>query len=342
MGLVGGVLLLGYLIHRSGPWVLLEYLKRVGGWIFLLLLVAALRNSFRSVACRWAMGEERGRFSLPAMYGVLLVSEAIKFVAFAGLFFGESAKALLLRRRVSSARAVSSVVLDVLLYNLSATLFLFAGTGLLFWHLPASPEVRQAGFLGGMVVAAGILVATMAFARRWLTAGRILGAVARIRPPRRAPFSWLDEWARKHREKIAETDEQVFHFYRRHTALFYGILLFDMAAHFTSALEVFVAMRLLGLPLGYWDAVAVEGLTKLVSVGGAIVPASIGVYEGGNALILQALGLKMAAGPDWIGAGVALGIVRKLRSILWAGIGFAVLMASVGRRGLAAEKELEA
>ncbi len=45
------------------------------------------------------------------MYRVLLVSEAIKFVVFAGLFFGESAKALLLGRvRTCSLEAVQVVL----------------------------------------------------------------------------------------------------------------------------------------------------------------------------------------------------------------------------------------
>jgi hypothetical protein len=111
----------------------------------------------------------------------------------------------------------------------------------------------------------------------------------------------------------------VFHFYARRAPIFYGILLLDMAAHLTSAFEVLVAMRVLGLHAHYSDAIAVEALTKLIRVGGTIVPANFGLFEGGTGLIFQTLGLTMAAG-------VALGIVRQLRSILWAGLGFLVLL----------------
>jgi len=81
---------------------------------------------------------------------------------------------------------------------------------------------------------------------------------------------------------------------------------------------VWVALYLLGQPLGYGAAVSVEALTKLVRITGAVVPANIGVFEGGTALILAALGIPAAVG-------VVLGIVRQVRSLLWAAAGLLVL-----------------
>lgn len=314
IALAGGLLLLAFLIYHIGPALLVEYLLRVGWWMLALLLIAAVRHSFRTVACRWAMGEEHRQLSFAAMYGVLLVSEAIKFVAFAGLVLGESAKALLLRKRVSAARAVSSVLLDVLLYNLSAALFSLGGIAFLFAAYPSSAALRRAGTFGALLVAAAVVLGMIAFARRWISAERLLGLLVRLR------------LIRTESRRFQEIDDQVFRFYHRHSRAFWGILAFDLAAHFTSAFEVLVAMALLGLPVGYGDAVAVEALTKLVRVGGTIVPANVGLFEGGTGLIFQALGLTLAAG-------IALGVVRQLRSILWAALGFAVLLFSKDSAG---------
>ena len=48
------------------------------------------------------------------------------------------------------------------------------------------------------------------------------------------------------------------------------------------------------------------------------VPTRAGVYESGNALLLQALGMSAAAG-------FALAIIRKLRAFLWVGYGLVVI-----------------
>jgi uncharacterized membrane protein YbhN (UPF0104 family) len=316
IALVAGIALLAWLIVQSGVGLLVEYLARVGWWIFLLLGIAAVRHAFRTVAVQRAMGEEHGRFSFPAMYGLVLVSEAINFVTFAGMIFGASSAAVMMRRRVSAARAVSSVVLDLLLYNFSAAVFALAGIALVFALYPGSPSVRRLGAAGALLLLAGIVSGAVAFTRRWIRAERFLGPLARLRL---LPSLSSEEWVRERAARFAEIDDQVFHFYRRHRRAFYGILALDLAAHLTAALEVMVIMRLLGLPAHYFDGIATEALTKLVQLGAVVVPGDVGLYQGGSGLILASLGFAMAAG-------VALGIVRQVRSILWAALGFLVLV----------------
>lgn len=48
------------------------------------------------------------------------------------------------------------------------------------------------------------------------------------------------------------------------------------------------------------------------------VPTRAGVYESGNAILLQTLGMSAAAG-------VALAIIRKLRAFVWIGYGLVVI-----------------
>jgi len=318
IALAGGLLLLGWLIYQAGPRLLLEYLERVGWWIFLLLAIAAVRHSFRTLAVKRAMGEARGQFSFRAMYGLVLVGEAINFVMFAGMLFGASSVAVMLRRRVSAARAVSSVVLDLLLYNFSAAVFALAGIALVFAFYPESPAVRRAGAAGALLLLAAIVLGAVAFTRRWIRAERWLGPLARLRL---IPSLSSEEWVGGRAARFAEIDDQVFEFHRRHRMGFYAILALDFAAHLTAAFEVLVIVRLLGLPAHYLDGVVIESLTKLVQLGALIVPGDVGIYQGGSGLILASLGFTMAAG-------VALGIVRQVRSILWAAVGFIVLLFS--------------
>jgi len=318
--LVAGLALWGWLVWRAGPHTLLRYMAQVGWGMCTLLGIAALRHAARSVACRWAMVDDRASFSLLEMYGILLISEAIKFVAAAGLVFGESAKGLLLSRRVSAARAVSSVVLDVTLYQVSAGVFLLAGALLLAWGGLVSPELRKALWISCGIVVAAVTVVALGFARGWRTTRRLL---AKLGGAGTRSSSW-GRWVTRHEEKLAGAGAQIGGFLHQHPDLFFGILAIDMTAHCASALEVLVALRLLGQPVSYAASVGVEALTKLVRISGAVIPANVGAFEGGTALVTVALGLPMAAG-------VALGIVRQARSLLWAGLGFLVLLAWRGK-----------
>lgn len=312
IGLAIGLALLAWLIYKSGPATLLSYLRRIGWGMLVLLAIAAARNASRALALRLGTGPESGRFSFPAVYTVMLVSEAIKFAAFAGIVLGESAKASLLRRSVSGTRAASSVVLDVLLFNLAGTLFILTGAALLFARLDLPEAVRRAGAIAGVALAAGVLLAVVAFARRMITAARLLDWLAH-----RA--CWR-AWAESHRAKLFEADEHIFSFYRAHTTAFWGMLALGYISHLIAAAEIFAIARMLAVPLRLPDTLAVESLRKLASVIGLMAPANVGFYEGATALGVRALGLTVAAG-------VAIEFTRKIRAILWAAIGFLPLLS---------------
>jgi len=320
--LAAGLGLLAWLVMRSGPRLLARDLLDVGWWMVALLAIAALRNLFRAAAVRLALGEDRRQFSLGAMYLVVMVSDAVQYVAVAGLLFGQTTKGWLLARRVSGPRAVSTVMVDLLLFYLTASLFVLGGIGLFFASYPTSLGVREAGLVCAAVVAGAIVAGGVAFHRRWLRAGRLVGLLARWGLIRR----------RETIEGAGDIDTQMFDFYRRHPAAFGGILALDFVAHFLLAFEAMLILWLLRLGLNYRAGIVAETLTKLVGLGGLLVPGDVGLYQGGSGLILHAMGYTVATG-------VAFGIIRQIRTILWAGIGFLALLApgagQLGKNGSA-------
>lgn len=316
IGLGIGLALWTWLVWHVGPWLLLHYLQRVGWGILALLAVGALRNGFRAVAFRWALGEDRACISFLGAYRILMISEAVKFVAAAGVVFGESAKGTLLAKRVSTVRAVSSVVIDVVFYQLSAALFLLCGAVLMACFGSGLTLPRRLSWIVGIGVASLLAAVILGYAREWRTTRRLVVKVVQFGHS----VGSFGKWFSKHEQKIAETGDQVADFHRRHSRYLYGILLLDMAAHLASVFEVMLALRLLGEPTSYLGAVAIEALTKIVRLGGTVIPANIGVFEGGTALVARTTGYTAAAG-------MALGMVRQLQSLLWAGTGFFALLA---------------
>jgi putative ABC transport system permease protein len=82
--------------------------------------------------------------------------------------------------------------------------------------------------------------------------------------------------------------------------------------------EVYVTLRLLGFTPNLAQAYIIESLTKVINFVFAFVPGTIGVYEGGTEVVLQALGFVAATG-------VALALVRKAGTIVWTSIGLLIL-----------------
>src|SRR5207247_8151629 len=90
------------------------------------------------------------------------------------------------------------------------------------------------------------------------------------------------------------------------------------ASHVTSVMEVYITLKLLGFVPHLSAAYIIESLTKVINFVFAFVPATIGVYETGNGIILRTLGYATATG-------VALAIVRKAAIIFWTIIGVFII-----------------
>ena len=72
------------------------------------------------------------------------------------------------------------------------------------------------------------------------------------------------------------------------------------------------------LPATLVSSFVIESATKIINMLFFFVPTRAGVYESGNALLLQMLGMSAAAG-------VALAIIRKLRAFVWIGYGLVII-----------------
>jgi hypothetical protein len=96
-------------------------------------------------------------------------------------------------------------------------------------------------------------------------------------------------------------------------------------------------MTFLGYEPTVAKAVIIEGLTKVVNLTYGFIPANMGVYEGGNELILKTIGYGSIPG-----VGVALALVRRGASLCGNLIGVVILFwrgASGGAQRLARTRE---
>jgi hypothetical protein len=86
-----------------------------------------------------------------------------------------------------------------------------------------------------------------------------------------------------------------------------------------SAVELAVALRLMGIDAGVREVIAVEALAAFVDAIAFCVPAKAGAQEGGKVLAFTLAGLPAAAG-------LAFGLLRRARELTWALVGYLLLL----------------
>jgi uncharacterized protein (TIRG00374 family) len=99
---------------------------------------------------------------------------------------------------------------------------------------------------------------------------------------------------------------------RRRLLILMGL---PIVCYFIMAVEVWLVFWAIGQPIGFMEGLAVETFTRLASVASAAIPGNLGALEASNAAVVSMLGL---------GGGGALALARRIRALLWAGVGLAI------------------
>jgi uncharacterized membrane protein YbhN (UPF0104 family) len=125
-------------------------------------------------------------------------------------------------------------------------------------------------------------------------------------------------WLEKRRAKILEVDRTILGFYRNHRRRFYASTGFYFGGWLLDTLEIYLAAHLLGMPITWVEAFAVEAFIGVAKILGLWVPGSLGVQESGIVM----LG-RLAGCPDTLS--VAYALLRRAREVIFAGIGWLLL-----------------
>ena len=310
IALLLGLALLIYVINRVGVQPIFDALLKIGFGFFILLGISGARHALRTLAMRAAVHPEHRRFNFRHAFSVRLGGEAISFLTFTGPILGEATKVALLKKRVPLVYGVSALVVDNLLYNLSVALFILSGAVvmLLAYDLPSVVRIVLYGIAAAATL--GIAVAIWAANRRVMLLTWIIDMLGRLGFHPKALTS--------RRNHISDLESHVYDFYSHRPRSFLAMISFNLLAHASSVLEVYVTLRMLGYSPFVHAAYVIESLTKVINFAFGFVPATIGVYEGGTEIILQTLGFAAATG-------VTLALVRKAGTLFWTVIGLIIL-----------------
>ena len=316
LGFFMGVALLVFLVVHAGPTALLENLKLVGWGLALVIILGGLSHLLKAWAWRLTLPRDV-QYSLPRMFGLRLVSEAIGQLGLAGVVAGEATRVALLGSELPIASRILSVTLDRGLFIACGAIVTVCGiaAGLLMLSLSNALRIYAALFAIGFF---GILLAaTLAIKNRWPVLRAPARALGRV--------PWIGRWVQNKESLISSVEEKLLEFHRERPATFWGSVALNFVCHGLAITEVFLILLFMGKDITWTRALILESLTKLINFAGSFTPGNVGIYEGGTMLVARLFGLSGAVG-------LTLGLCRRMRAIFWtlAGIlSFFVVSKSV-------------
>jgi hypothetical protein len=129
-----------------------------------------------------------------------------------------------------------------------------------------------------------------------------------------------------HGETLSRVDRGLAWFYGREPRRLTLSIAFHFVAWLLGAVEAFLILRFLGVPVSFATATVIEAFGTGVRFVTFVIPASLGALEGGYVATFIALGLGPAAG-------ISFGLVRRVRELVWVAAGL-LLFAMLRPEGL--------
>lgn len=297
---LGGLVLFGYAVRRAGVAEILDGVRKVGWGLLPILGLAGARFLLRAGAWRLCM-PPHNRLSLSQSFSAFVAGDAVGNLTPLGMVASEPTKVLLSRHRLATRESVASLATDNLLYATSIAVMLGVGVVVVLFTAPLSIAWRD-----GAVVA--LVAGAIGAAITW----RLLQGTWREESGARPPW----------RETLAGLRRAVLAFSTEQPGRVIQVLALDLSFHVLAVLEIFLTLRWL---LGdqsptLAQAIVFEALNRVVTVVFKFVPFRVGIDEA----LSGGLAPMMAVQPV---AGVTLAVVRKVRNLVWTGIGLALIAA---------------
>jgi uncharacterized protein (TIRG00374 family) len=283
-------------------------LGEVGHYWPLIIVPYWVTNLLGAVAWRLLLVTEGARPSLGRLFFLRLAGESLNQLTPTASLGGEPFKAQRLHAGGTPWQdAASSLVIQKGLQVLSLVLYIFICIALVPFVLPG----RQLHL--GPLVLAGLVLAGLGVA--FVVVQRSNPCALLIRLLKRCGVS--PALLRGREADLSLLDAALAGFYREHTGrVLAGFALFFLGWVLLSS-EVFLIFALMGHPIGWGEALCLDGLAMVFSGLGFMIPVSLGVQDGGN--VLLSLGFNLGAA-----MGGAFSIIRRLREAFWLFLGLAV------------------
>lgn len=303
-----GIVILYLTVRAVGVTQILSHITELRWKLLPLLFIYPFIFAFDTIG--WSFSFPR---SLPKhvpfhdLYFIRIIGETLNaLIPWAASLGGEPIKAELLKSRhgVSLSEGFASILIVHTTFWISLNIFVISGILVTFNTLPLTPLLKQSVL---------VFVIVLGFAAIFLLIGLHLGIFKQVHTLGET-FKWWGEKSAEKKLKFLELDGQIKRFYTKNPRRFFLSVFFNFLGWFTGTFEVYWIAKILGMPIGFTDAWVLEALIQVLRIATFFIPSSIGAQEGGIMVIFSQIGFSNALG-------LTFAVVRRIREIIWIGIG---------------------
>ncbi len=311
-----GVLILAVLFKAFGQETI-DYIARLGwefwAWKFWIIVLIFLANHIiLTYGWRVLVNQPVSAGQFVKMVLARIAGDSTAAINTLGAMAGEPLKALYVRDFIPFRTGLASVVLDRTIHTISNVLLVLTGIFIGFFVLDIPAYVTALTFL----LFAAMLAAMVAvlFKQR---EGFVEFIIRRMPGALTRRFMNDSRW-----EKVRALDGEIGYIFSSRDNLrhFYA----SLAIHYVPVLisgflEVYLIITFAGVHITMTHALFVYIFGLFLTSAIFFMPANLGTSEGSFSLALKLLGYDPALG-------LSVGIIRRLRSFVWSGVGMLILL----------------
>lgn len=309
IGLVLGLACLGYWINRLGIGVILHVIYDLK-WYALLLLV----NSFGWYLCytnAWRMyfSNLSHSISFKRLLRIRICGEAITLMTPLGFVAGDPVRIALLEKILGVGTSMGSVIVDRLIHILASFIFIFTGILLTFQQVLPVTGVFRYIFLGVYFLLMSLILTML---------------INLLRGKKLTLLHFLLHHLRINK-KYPQVEAGFHEFYQElkllkkgRVSYFISSLIYHFIGRLLGATEISIIFYfLIGDP--QWGlSVILASLTAVIHFMIPVVPGGVGVIESFYGFFFKYLHYP-------IELGITMQLIRRIRTLLWVGIGVFLL-----------------
>jgi len=319
-----GLALVTILIYESGPAAILSDLKLIGRGLLAIIAIEFVVDVFNTLGWFFSLPPDHRRGQFGRLYLVRLSGTALNQTMPAASMGGEPTKVLLLRPFVPVQIAIASVVVARFAFSIAKAVFIVAGVAMTVSLINLKPGITVALAAGFLATLCGLLLFLVLQLRGLSTASARIMARLRI-PPR---------WISGISQISPEVDREITDFYRSRRGDLFAAVLSHQAAFLCGVCQVLLLLGWMGLSRDWRIGLAIEALSMLFGFATFLVPDSLGIKEGGFALIFSALALPVSTG-------LAVAIAFRITSLVGTLVGLLVMSGLLTRLPAGTRKAVE-
>ena len=326
-----GVGTLMYMVHGLGIAVIWENIQKTGWWFVPVIgswLVIYILNALAFKAIIQEPQLPQSNLSFGSVLRLTITGYIINYITPFVALGGEPYRIMELKPTLGIQKASSSVLLYSLMHMFSHVIFWLASILLIFAFVPLAPLM-----LTGCLI---MLVVGLILGFWFMRAYKRGFTVSTFRLLTRLPWvgTKVQAMLANKADTLHEIDDQIRILYAERRPRFHASLWLEFAGRVVGCAEIYFTGQAIGLDMSIVDSLIISSGSSLFANLIFFLPMQLGTREGGLALALTAVGMPASAG-------VFIGLVTRIREVVWIVIGLLLIKTKKSQPKRVEEEVLE-